>query len=119
MPATNMTVGPFPLTRAHVTLLTAGLTGAYALSRSPTNDPFVVHYAGRSDSDIKRRLLDHVNDGRYLFAKCGYTTSAKAAFEWECRVFHDFGGAAALDNHIHPDRPRGSDWSCPRCTIFG
>jgi hypothetical protein len=41
----------------------------------------------------------------------------KAAFEKECHLFHDFG-ETSLDNKIHPARPSGSNWKCPRCRIL-
>ena len=45
--------------------------------------------------------------------------ATKAAFEKECVNYHDFGESKLLDNSIHPDRPAGSGWKCPRCSIFG
>lgn len=44
---------------------------------------------------------------------------AKAAFEKECALYHDFGGPQGqLDNEVHPARPEGTDWQCPRCDVF-
>jgi hypothetical protein len=47
-----------------------------------------VKYVGRSDSDLKARLLSHVSSGRYKEFKYSYATSPKAAFEKECQNFH-------------------------------
>ena len=68
---------------------------------------------GRSDKDLNDRLKDHIGEyGRFKFE---YYGSAKAAFEKECHLYHDF---TPQDNKIHPDRPDGSNWKCPVCDIF-
>jgi hypothetical protein len=46
------------------------------------------------------------------FAFC-YAPSAIAAFERECRDYHELGGSDALDNPAHPQPPAGSSWVCP------
>lgn len=46
------------------------------------------------------------------FAFCYAPTSA-AAFERECRDYHELGGSEGLDNARHPQPPQGSRWSCP------
>lgn len=46
------------------------------------------------------------------FAFC-YASSAIAAFERECRDYHELGGSACLDNPNHPQPPPGSRWACP------
>lgn len=89
--------------------------GAYALGRVG-NNTFYVGYVGRSDDDINRRLKDWV--GKYSRFKFEYYDSPKAAFEKECNLYHDFGEKERLDNDIHPQRPEGSNWKCPRCNIF-
>jgi hypothetical protein len=38
------------------------------------------------------------------------------AFEKECSLYHDF---ESQDNLLHPRRPTGSGWLCPRCRLFG
>lgn len=84
-----------------------------------TNDKtFIVKYVGRSDSDLKARLLSHISNGKYKEFKYSYATSPKTAFEKECQNFHDFGETKKLDNDIHPDRPNRSGWECPICDIF-
>ncbi|MEA1955124.1 MAG: hypothetical protein U9N02_01355 [Campylobacterota bacterium] len=82
------------------------------------NKKFVPKYIGRSDSDLKARLLNHVSNEQYKEFKYSYATSQKAAFKKECQNFHDFGGSKKLDNDIHPDRPNGSGLECPICDIF-
>ena len=100
-------------------VVTKTSAGAYALTRKGIKDGFVVYYVGRSDTDLKARLKQHAADGIYSYFKAGYCASPKAAFEKECQLYHDFGGSEALDNTVHPARPNGSNWTCPRCYAFG
>ena len=87
--------------------------GAYALGRT-RNDVFEISYVGRSDDDVRGRLLQWI--GSYAEFKYEYYPSAKAAFEKECHLWHDFGGDLnKLDNERHPARPAGTTWQCPRC----
>lgn len=110
--------GPYELTSAKISaVVTKTSAGNYALGYV-RDDKFIVHYVGRSDTDVAARLKQHVGK-QYTRFKYSYATSAKAAFEKECRNYHDFGGKEKLDNTIHPDRPAGSGWKCPRCNIFG
>jgi hypothetical protein len=94
--------------------------GAYALTdHDTTKGVFVVDYVGRSDVDLKTRLLQHAAKGEYSHFKARYYPSPKAAFDKECDLYHDFGESNALDNAIHPQRPANSGWKCPRCAVFG
>ena len=102
--------GPFPLTKTSVNENVTRLSpGAYALGRLK-GGVFYIGYVGRSDSDVRDRLHDHV--GAYSRFKYEYYASEKTAFEKECRLYHDFN---PLANKIHPDRPAGSRWKCPMC----
>lgn len=91
--------------------------GNYALGYSK-DQVFYVQYVGRADVDVNARIKQHVGEGfqRFMFS---YATSPKAAFEKECRNFHDFGCNNKLHNKIHSDRPDNSGWKCPVCSIFG
>lgn len=98
----------------------ANKIGNYALGRLKKNDDkvtFVVKYVGRSDDCLRGRLKDHV--GNYDRFKFSVASTAKEAFEKECCNYHDFGESKTLDNEIHPDRPEGENWKCPRCKNFG
>lgn len=85
--------------------------GAYALGRQ-VGETFYVDYVGRSDADLNGRLKDWVSS-KYTHFKHGFLETAKAAFEHECKMFHDFGGTAKLDNKVHPARPQGTNPKCP------
>ena len=91
------------------------------LARSPGNyalgfvdgHTFIVKYVGRSDFDLHSRLKDWL--GKYPLFKWSYASSAHAAYEKECRNYHDFGGNLSLDNLRHPAKIDGKDWRCPVC----
>ena len=112
MPSSGLR-GPYKLSTTSVNLnVTCTSPGAYALGYTK-NNTFYIKYVGRSDSDVNDRLKDHVSD--YSQFKFEYYSTAKLAFEKECRLYHDFD---PTDNDVHPARPRGKTWECPVCTIF-
>jgi len=90
-------------------------SGNYALGHIKDKS-FIVEYVGRSDDDLNKRLIKWVSS--YKRFKFSYATSPKAAFEKECKNYHDFGENKSLDNKIHPDRPDGSSWACSDCDIY-
>lgn len=109
--------GPYNFTSAEIDrVVTRTSPGNYALGRTE-GETFFVHYVGRSDSDVNQELKARLALN-YTKFKYSYATSTKAAFEKECRNYHDFGGSEKLDNKIHPSRPPGTGWKCPVCTIF-
>lgn len=94
--------------------------GNYALGYKNDKGTFVVQYVGRSDTDLQRRLVDHVEAReKYEYFKFSYANDAVEAFEKECRNYHDFGESRKLRNERHPDRPDGhTDLTCPYCDIL-
>jgi hypothetical protein len=113
MPSTGLS-GPYSLTSLGISgNITRVSPGTYALGKTE-NGTFYVHYVGRSDDEVAKRLQDHVPLWYPQF-KFGYFLSPKAAFEKECRLYHDFSPA---DNDIHPARPWNANWECPVCTLF-
>jgi hypothetical protein len=89
--------------------------GNYALGYV-SNSTFDVRYVGRSDTDVNSRLKWWANNSRYKRFKFSYATSPKAAFEKECKNYHDFGGdKGKLDNDEHPQCPEGTNLKCPIC----
>jgi hypothetical protein len=89
-------------------VVTKKLPGTFALDRRDDR-VFKVSRVGRSDGDINARLKSQVGCG-YKYFTFGYSASAQAAFEKECKLYHDF---EPPDNAVHPDRPEGSNWTCP------
>lgn len=117
MPSLDMK-GPYALTKSKIDeVVTKTSAGNYALGHTNDNGAFIVQYVGRSDSDVNAELKSKTNT-KYKQFKFSYATSPKAAFEKECRNYHDFGGKDKLDNDIHPARPADTDWKCPVCKIF-
>ena len=60
--------------------------------------------------------LDRVGigvDSMYTSFAYSYAGSAEAAFEKECRNYHDFGGSDGLDNEAHPVSTPGCSGECP------
>jgi hypothetical protein len=59
--------------------------------------------------------LDRVGmgvDSSYTRFAYSYAASPEAAFEKECRNYHDFGASHALDNPVHPVPAPGSSGGC-------
>lgn len=107
--------GPYQLSfEAIEAAVTRQSPGVYALGHRDAAGRFSINHVGRSDSDVKARLRDYI--GAASLFKFDYFSSAIEAFEKECALFHDI---APPGNRVHPDRPRGTTWRCPRCRIFG
>lgn len=94
----------------------AGKIGNYALGYMD-DGTFIVKYVGRSDTDLNRRLKEHLGEHpkSYKRFKFSYASSEKAAFEKECENYHDFEPSFNTD---HPDQPAGKKYQCPRCKKF-
>lgn len=105
--------GPFSLDSDTVTeKVTKTSAGNYALGRKNDEGTFLVGYVGRSDSDVKDRLLHWADNSNRPLFKFSYASSPKAAFEKECQNYHDFEPPG---NDIHPDKPNGTNRKCPVC----
>ncbi len=106
--------GPFPLTDHGINdNVTKTSPGAFALGKT-RYAAYDIARVGRSDDDVNRRLHDYIWANEQF--KYEYYPSPKAAFEKECRLYHDF---KPPHNKIHPDRQSGTDWKCPVCDHFG
>lgn len=107
--------GPYQLTFEGIeAAVTHRLPGVYALGHKDRTGRFSIQCIGRSDSDIRARLRDCI--GAANFFKFDYFRLDHEAFERECELFHDLQPPG---NRVHPDRPRGTTWRCPRCRMFG
>lgn len=114
MPDLNMPYGPFDLTNEEIdNRVKKGCIGNYAYGYTE-GEAFYVMYVGRSDDDLNARIKHGV--GKYKKFMFSYAPTTKAAFEKECKNWHDFGGLkGGLDNKMHPDKPDGTDYECPYC----
>jgi hypothetical protein len=72
---------------------------------------FYPKYVGRSDTDLNVKLKEYI-DSKYKRFRFLIQTSAKNAFLKECENYHDF--RKSIDNTIHPARPKGTEWKCPK-----
>ena len=81
--------------------------GVYALG-DETESRFRILFVGRADYDINDRL--HLHVGEYPIFKFRRFKTMREAFERECRLFHEF---TPPGNHVHPERPLGTDYRCP------
>jgi hypothetical protein len=105
--------GPFALTKNGInSTVTSTSAGVYALGYTNGNN-YYIQRVGRSDDDLNRRLHDY--EGQYQEFKAAYCSSSLSAFNAECDLWHDFGGS---NNPLHPARPAGKEWKCPRCNTF-
>jgi len=107
--------GPFSLTATEIgSQVTEKSAGVYLLDRSHESGPFYISYVGRSDTDVKGRLQEHV--GKYKRFKFEYHASPLETFEKECALYHDFNPPSTIS---HPGRQSSLKWKCPRCKVFG
>jgi hypothetical protein len=107
-------LGPFRLTFESIdSTIAASSAGVFALGHADAAGRFCVNYVGRCDVDLRARLRDFI--GSDSLFKYGYCASSEAAFRRECELFHDIRPPRTL---VHPGRPRGVSWDCPRCRIF-
>jgi len=110
MTSTNL-IGPYRLDYDGVTSAIGDtVAGAFALGYERGDGIFRINYVGSSRDSLRAQLLDRIgSDQLFKFRICA---TAEQAFHDECMLFHDFHPPL---NRIHPARPAGTDWVCPRC----
>jgi hypothetical protein len=103
--------GPYTLDNETINAVVTRISpGYYWLSHAPEGERFEIDRNGRSDSNVNRRLHEHVGDyDQFTFS---YATSPKEAYEKECEHFHKY---RPPDCDYHPDSPDGEDLPCPYC----
>ncbi|TLF92267.1 GIY-YIG nuclease family protein [Nocardia cyriacigeorgica] len=72
-------------------------------------------YVGRSDTDIRRRLIRHSIDRQAEYFTYDIHHSVTSAFDVECALFHLHAGV--LSNRLHPDKPDFHQAICIFCSI--
>lgn len=92
-------------------LIPARRTGSYVLFAGNR-----ATYAGRSDTDLSRRLVGHARAGSADYFDFDVHPTRERAFIAECAIFHLLVGTAHARNVLHPATPAGSDIFCPFCT---
>ena len=107
--------GPLPLRFEQVRgAIDRVAPGVYALGYPASDDGFCVLLVGRSDTDVRAALINHI--GTHRLFKYILTATPLLAFEKECELFHNFSPPT---NRRHPERTGGTKWTCPRCRQFG
>lgn len=105
--------GPYDLNAEEVErIVDEDRIGNYALGHNNDEGKFMVKYVGRSDNDVKSRLLYWVENSTRPLFKYSYAESVKEAFDKECTNYHAFSPA---DNDNHPAKPAGKRYPCPVC----
>ena len=106
----------YPLTENAIDTYVEEAIGNYALGIA-SKGTFAVMYIGRSDSNLNKRLKEHIKEG-YPNFKFAYADNQGTAYQKECQDYHAFlDNGKKLDNEIHPAKPTGSTASfrCPVC----
>ncbi|TJY69469.1 GIY-YIG nuclease family protein [Arthrobacter sp. CAU 1506] len=89
-------------------LIPEGVIGAYVLWSRGTPA-----YVGRSDTSLRRRLLEHSQNRPHAYFTYDVVFSAHNAYAMECCLFHAL--ADQTSNLIHPQRPSIHEPPCPFC----
>ena len=90
-------------------LIPSHRVGTYVLSRQAD-----VVYIGRSDTDLRRRLIEHaLNRGASTYFTYAIHRSALMAYDDECSLFHAVGDRTT--NIAHPQSPAGVTAPCGFC----
>ncbi|CCB67538.1 conserved protein of unknown function [Hyphomicrobium sp. MC1] len=84
--------------------------GTYALGFVDHLGRFAITYVGSAGEDLKSKLKAHIGTATQF--KFRHFADERQAFEKECEIFHKF---MPNGNILHPSRPRGTDWTCPKC----
>jgi hypothetical protein len=107
--------GPFILSdRVIDQEVTNGRPGAFVCGSSDDVANFRIAFVGSSETDVNNQL--HLYVGAYQRFGYEYCSSAQEVFEKACGFYHDF---EPYDNPVHPVRPKGTAWKCPRCKLLG
>ncbi|MBU2583330.1 MAG: hypothetical protein KJ622_16605 [Alphaproteobacteria bacterium] len=103
--------GPYRLTADGIKgAIQTSRKGVFALGHQDFDGRFRIAHVGRSDADLQIALRDLI--GTSAMFKYLETPSDRASFEAHCELYHKFKPPG---NHLHPDRPKGTNWTCPRC----
>ena len=103
--------GPFALVSDAIEEeLVPNCPGAYALGFTDRLGRFSITYVGSAGEDLKNKLKGHIGTAQQF--KFRHFAQQRQAFEKECEMFHQF---MPTGNFLHPGRPSGTNWLCPKC----
>lgn len=93
-----------------------GVVGVYLLGDvRPAGMPLDITYVGRSDKNLRRRLLHHCSAGRADMFKFAVCSDSDHAFRVECFLWHATKGKGLITNINHPAAPAAARTRCPFC----
>ncbi len=102
---------PWPFQREIVNLVVPHRPGVYVLYRGER--PGMSAYVGRSDTDLRSRILASAANHRGVrWFSFEVASSPLEAYDLECRYYH---ALQPTNNLVHPDAPAGTDIACPVC----
>jgi hypothetical protein len=101
-------MGPYPISEASERVETETI-GVYVLS----DDGKRATYVGRSDYNLRQRIIDSAVGGSYVSFWFDYATSPMVAYKYECLLYHKFQPEA---NETHPAVPENT---ISRCLVEG
>lgn len=104
-----------PLDRKVIERLVAPRTVGFYRLGTVCNGTFERRYIGRSDTGLRRRLLEHAVDGRHTHFQAEPTETIYEAFRRECAAWHRANGE--LENVVHPAAPKFLGYTCPYCQL--
>ena len=95
-------------------IIPENIIGGYILYELK-NGSCVPVYIGRSDKDLRNRLLQHAFSYKGDYFEYMVLNSPEKAFDLECSLYHALSNE--IMNKIHPDKPDGVKVTCPFCNI--
>lgn len=109
---TSTLLGPHRLDFSEIEATVPRLApGVYALGHVDYRNVFYLNAIGRHDFDLRTGLQGLIGSGAYF--KYQVVPTSRAAFEHECKLFHEFRPNTAM----HPVRSENKDWTCPYCRV--
>lgn len=107
----SVLTGPFRLSYDGIEFaIRKASPGVFALGSLDEEGRFCLSKIGRSDDNVKEKLRMFIAS-EPLF-KFSYEFDSRQAFLKECDLFHKF---RPQGNFLHPNRPAGTDLTCPHC----
>lgn len=102
--------GPYTLNESNInSIVDMNNIGAYSLGPLNTGgETLTVKRVGRSDVNLNKRLKDYIGDYSHFVVR--FCASVQESYETECKLYHKFNPS---DNAYHPDKPTGTNYSCP------
>lgn len=93
-------------------LVTKRTVGTYRLGVL-NSGCFEIGYFGRSDKDLRRRLLEHTREASFTHFSFDISETLFEAFRKECRDWHLVKDSCK--NCMHPGAPMRLPYLCPYC----